>query len=162
MARLWPGLPLVPPFTIAHFNGFGGGIYWNATAPSVTISMEDIMANGDATTVPHPSDDKPEPRDGEWTLAFRTSWNIITDQVFMVDPFVSGTWDETHGLQSIAFGGDFWSLALTYSLRNDERIYGSSVTQLTFMDQESARDNVALLGTNTIKDNIIRGVLYGT
>ena len=161
MARLWPGLPLVPPFTIAHFNGFGGGIYWNATAPSVTISMEDIMANGDATTVPPPSDDKPEPRYGERTLAFRTSWNIITDQVFMVDPFVSGTWDETHGLQSIAFGGDFWSLALTYSLRNDARIYGSSVTQLTFMDQGSAPDKVALLGTNTIKANIIPGILYG-
>ncbi|MBK8393362.1 MAG: hypothetical protein IPL23_30680 [Saprospiraceae bacterium] len=83
MARLWPGLPLVPPFTIAHFNGFGGGIYWNATAPSVTISMEDIMENGDATTVPPPSDDKPEPRYGERTLAFRAKLeHLIADPGF--------------------------------------------------------------------------------
>lgn len=161
MARLWPGLPLVPPFTIAHFNGFGGGIYWNATAPSVTISMEDIMTNGDATTVPPPTNNKPRPRYGNRTLAFRTSWNIIADQIFMVDPFVSGTWNTEYGLQSISFGGDFWSMALTYSMRNDARIYGTSVTQLTFMDQGDAPDKVALVGTNTIKANIIPGILYG-
>ena len=161
MARIPGGLPLVPPFTIAHFNGFGGGIYWNTTAPSVSISMEDIMSTEGTTTLPLPNNNKPRPRYGNRTLAFRTSWNILLDQIMMIDPFVSGTWNTEYGLQSLAFGGDFWSLALSYAERNGARIYGSSITQLSFMDQGDAPDKVALVGTNTIKANIIPGILYG-
>ncbi|HZV69034.1 MAG TPA: hypothetical protein VFG10_05795 [Saprospiraceae bacterium] len=161
MARVFPGLPLVPPTVIAHFNGFGGGVYWNATAPAVNVSMEDILNSNDTTTQAAPRDSKPKAMWGNRTLAFRTSWNIIEDPVFMIDPYVAGTWNTQSGLQSISFGGNFWALALEYAQRSDARIYGSSMNTLTFMDNGNNPPKVAFMGTNTIKANIINGVLYG-
>ncbi len=161
MARVWPGLPIVPAFPIAHFNGFGGGVYWNATAPAVTVSMEDIIAANETETTPAPRNTKPKARFGNRTLAFRTSWNIIEDPIMMIDPFVSGTWNTQTGLQSLSFGGDFWTMAPTYSTRTLARVYGSSITTLAFMDNGDQPDKVALMGINTIKANIIDGILYG-
>ena len=160
MARVSPGLP-IPAFPpIAHFNGFGGGIYWNTTAPSINVSMDQI-SQMTGPTQPASTDVKPSPSFGSRTLAFRTSWNLIMDQIFMVDPFVAGTWNPVHGLQSLSFGGDFWSLATTYAARSNARIYGHSQNTLTFMDDGDNPKKVALLGTNNIKANIIDNVLYG-
>lgn len=161
MARLWPGLPIVPAFPIAHFNGFGGGIYWNATAPAINVSMEEIMAASDPEVIPPPRDEKPRASFGDRTLAFRTSWNIIEDPIMMIDPYIAGTWNTQSGLQSLSFGGDFWSMATSYANRQSARIYGESQNTLTFMDNGDQPDKVAVLGTNRIKANIINNVLYG-
>lgn len=160
MARISPGLP-IPAFPpIAHFNGFGGGIYWNTTAPEINVSLEEISQMSGATQAAS-TDNKPQPSFGLRTLAFRTSWNIIMDQIFMVDPYVAGTWHTEYGLQSLSFGGDFWSLALSYSSRSNARIYGHSQNTLTFMDNGDQPKKVALTGINNVKANIIDNVLYG-
>jgi len=161
MARMIPGIPVVPPFPIAHFNGFGGGVYWNATAPAVNVSIEEIMSSSNPGTTPAPRDEKPSPHFGNRTLDFRTSWNLIADQIFIVDPYIAGTWNTQTGLQSLSVGGDFWSMCTSYANRTDARIYGSSLNTINFMDNGGQPDKLMLSGINTIKANIINNVLYG-
>lgn len=156
MARVFPGV-LIPP--VIWFNGFGGGIYWNVTAPGVSMSMDEIQ-NLSGPTQPNMTTD-PQPSFGQRTLAFRTSWSVVSEQVMMIDPYIAGTWQEPYGLQSLSVGGDFWMIALSYASRHDARIYGHSTNTLTFMDQGGAPVKVALTGTNEIYANIIDNMLYG-
>lgn len=151
------GIDVLPPFNLVHFCGLGGGIYWNATAPEFVVSMDQI-------TNPEPTStgaDRPTPVYGNRILKFNTSWNLAADQVFMIDPYVYGEWNVNTGLRSLGFGGDFWSMALSYAQRNDARLYGRSSTTLTFTDNGNGGTKVCLLGENTINANIIPNLLYG-
>ena len=79
----------------------------------------------------------------------------------MIDPYVYGEWNVNTGLRSLGFGGDFWSMAMSYAQRNDARLYGSSNTTVTFTDNGNGGKKVCLLGENTINANIIPNILYG-
>jgi len=150
------GIDVSPPFNLVHFCGLGGGIYWNCTAPGVIIAMEDITSAETTST----GIEWPEPYYGNRVLKFSSSWNLVSDQIFMADPFVAGQWNAQTGLTALSFGGDFWSMALSYADRNNARLYGSSNTTMTFNDSEGST-KVSLLGENVINANIIPGILYG-
>jgi hypothetical protein len=157
MYRLSLPLPLPPaPLPVVNFCGLGGGVYWNCTAPDVIIAMDEVTSPEPVAT----GIEWPEPFYGNRVLKFSSSWNLISDQVFMADPFIAGQWNTQSGLTALSFGGDFWSMALSYATRSDARLYGRSNTTLTFNDS-GGTTKVAVLGENVINANIIPGILYG-
>ncbi len=156
LLRFSPGIYLGPP--VVALNGFGGGVYWNVDAPQLGADVIDgMMADGkDASGE---LDLKPTPSFGTKSFVARTSMSLISDPLFMVDPFISGTWQDNR-LAELSLGGDFWMLAPSYDMRDDARLYGSSVTSLTFQDINGST-KVAVQGQNEIYADIIPNLLYG-
>lgn len=150
------GIDVIPPYNLVHFCGLGGGIYWNCTAPGVILNMEDITSPQSVST----GIEWPKPEFNNRVIKFSSSWNLIADQVFMADPFIAGEWNTQTGLTSLSFGGDFWSMAVSYAKRNEARLDGSSITTLTF-NEVGGSTKVSLLGQNIINAKIIPGILYG-
>lgn len=158
-----PGIPM----GVAQMNGIGGGVYWNATAPSLTLSVAEVMAAADgATELDEP--EIPQPAFGSRTIAFRTNMSLIRPAVMIVEPEIVASWTAGEGLNSLSLNGDFWALNRSEMVANMDgdayksysRIWGGTDNTLLIERGESNR-KFAVMGTNRIYANLINNVLYG-
>lgn len=158
-----PGIPMGP----AQMNGIGGGIYWNATAPSLTLSVAEVMAAADgASELEEP--EIPQPAFGSRTIAFRTNMSLIRPAVMVVEPEIVASWTAGQGLNSLSLNGDFWALNRSEMVANMDgdaykgyaRIWGKTNNTL-LIERGDGKRKFAVMGTNRIYANLINNVLYG-
>lgn len=157
------GIPLAP---MATMHGIGGGVYWNCTAPGLTLSVAEVMAAADgATQLPQP--EYPEPSFAERTIAFRTNLSLVRPSVMVAEPEVVANWTANQGLNSLSLNGNFWALAQNLSGNTDSDWYKESAklwgeTNNTLrIERSSGARKFAVMGTNRIFANLINDVLYG-
>lgn len=151
---------------IVGMNGIGGGVYWNCTAPVLTLSVADVMAAADGSA-PTPNAAVPQASYGERTIAFRTLMSLVRPSVMMVEPEIVANWTAGQGLNSLSLNGDFWSLSRAGGFAGEDdlykttsRLWGNTQNTLLF-ERGEGRTKVAVMGTNAIYANLIDNVLYG-
>jgi len=153
MARWSPGIPLCPVPPI-NFNGLGGGFYYNMITPDISPNAY-AHINPEASAVaientepepPPPISDMylspPAPRFGSRTIKLRASMSLVADPFFIGDPYIQATFSTEHGLTALGFGGEFWMLSPTYSMRNLARLWGDLDNTLEFIQSGGSKKTI--------------------
>ncbi|MEM6769416.1 MAG: hypothetical protein AAF597_02430, partial [Bacteroidota bacterium] len=156
----------IPLGAVAAMHGIGGGVYWNCTAPGLTLSVAEVMAAADGATQLEQTE-YPEASFGERTIAFRTNLSLVRPSVMVAEPEIVASWTANQGLNSLSLNGDFWALAVNLSgatgtdwYKESARLWGSTNNTLLIERADDAR-KFAVMGTNRIYANLINDVLFG-